>query len=137
MNITIRMAIPLLALLLGTLAHADTPEQQAERAALRWLATLDRGQYEQSWRNASPLVRRQVSMERWAQAVGAARNPLGKVRSRAHLTATYREHIPGAPDGKFVILRFDTAFENKRGAIETVTEMLVGNQWMTVAYFIQ
>jgi hypothetical protein len=41
-----------------------------------------------------------------------------KVKSR-----TYAESLPGAPDGKYVVIELEASFENKKTAVETVTLM--------------
>jgi hypothetical protein len=53
----------------------------------------------------------------------AARNPLGKLESRNMLKTQEATSLPGAPDGKYVVMSFETAFEHKKSAIETVTFM--------------
>jgi hypothetical protein len=56
-----------------------------------------------------------------------------KVRSRE-----YAEKLPGAPDGKYVVIQFDTAFANKASAVETVTPMLdADGVWRVSGYFVR
>ena len=54
----------------------------------------------------------------------AVRNPLGKLISRQVKSKTYMTSLPGAPDGEYVVIQFETSFENKESAIETVTPMM-------------
>jgi len=46
--------------------------------------------------------------------------------------------MPGAPDGQYVVMQFDTSFTNKKTAVETVT---VGpkqdGQWKASGYYIK
>ena len=49
---------------------------------------------------------------------------LGKVLSRKLVSKTYTESLPGAPDGKYVVVQYRTSFEHKESAVETVTPML-------------
>jgi hypothetical protein len=52
--------------------------------------------------------------------------------------APYRESLPGVPDGKYVVLEFDTSFENKKTAVETVTPMQESDGTFRVSgYFIK
>jgi hypothetical protein len=37
------------------------------------------------------------------------------VNARSMVTATYATTLPGAPDGEYVVIRFDTSFENAQG----------------------
>jgi hypothetical protein len=46
--------------------------------------------------------------------------------------------LPGAPDGQYVIIQFETSFENKQNAVETVTPMLdTDSQWRISGYYIK
>jgi len=46
--------------------------------------------------------------------------------------------MPGAPDGKYVIIQYDTVFENKASAVETVTPMVdPDGSWRVSGYFIR
>jgi hypothetical protein len=46
--------------------------------------------------------------------------------------------MPGAPDGKYVVMQFDTSFEAKKTTIETVTFKLEKDgQWKSAGYYIK
>lgn len=110
----------------------------AERAALEWLALIDRGETAASWDAAASLFRRAVSAQQWAQSLDAARTPLGPVVARRLKSARAATELPGAPDGEYVVLQFDTKFEHKRAAVETVTPMRDGDgEWRVSGYFIR
>jgi hypothetical protein len=110
----------------------------AERTALEWLALIDRGETGASWDAASSLFRRAVSAQQWAQSLDVARTPLGAVVARRLKNARAATELPGAPDGEYVVLQFDTTFEHKRAAIETVTPMRdVDGQWRVSGYFVR
>lgn len=109
----------------------------AKQAANDWLALVDNGKYERSWNEAASLFRNLVSTSDWMKAVSVARVPLGKVVSRELVSATYSTTLPGAPDGEYVVLQFQTRFENKAKAIETVTPMLDQNRWRVSGYYVR
>jgi len=130
-------SISLGALVTG-LPAAQSPEDLAEKSALAWLALVDAGNYEESWRDAASFFRGAVSQEDWKKAMVGARQPLGKLLSRKVKSRTYRESLPGAPDGKYVVFEFDASFENKKTAVETVTPMLDPDGTFRVSgYFIK
>jgi hypothetical protein len=53
-------------------------------------------------------------------------------------TKTYKTSLPGAPDGEYVIIQFETSFENKKIAIETVTPMMdKDGNWRVSGYYIK
>ncbi len=110
----------------------------AERAALEWLALVDGGDARSSWSAAATLFRRAVPEERWAESLDAARGPLGKVESRRLTSAKPATELPGAPDGEYVVFQFDTVFERKRAAGETVTPMRdTDGAWRVSGYFVR
>jgi hypothetical protein len=45
---------------------------------------------------------------------------------------------PWAPDGSYVVLQFETRFEHKAAAVETVTSMLDRDGvWRVAGYFVR
>jgi hypothetical protein len=115
---------------------ADT--RAAEDAARAWLALVDGGRYAESWGAAAAAFREAVPRERWAEQVGVARRPLGHVLERALRSAVPRTSLPGAPDGEYVVLQFDTVFERAQAAVETVTPMRDRDgRWRVSGYFIR
>lgn len=130
-----------LALLLAVLPAPQSsvaPEDLAEKSALAWLAQVDAGRYEESWKEAASLFRGAVSQEDWKKMMTGTRQPLGKTLSRKVKSRTYKESLPGAPDGKYVVLEFDTSFENKKTSVETVTPMLeLDGAFRVSGYFIR
>jgi hypothetical protein len=66
------------------------------------------------------------------------RTPLGKVVSRKLKSREYTEKMPGAPDGKYVVVQFDTVFANKSSSVETVVPMAdPDGSWRVSGYFIR
>jgi hypothetical protein len=119
---------------------ADSAEAEATRAATTWLALVDTGRFEESWRQAATLFRQAVTSAQWQQSVSAARRPFGKLLSREVVSAKYATSLPGAPDGEYVVIQFRAAFEHKKEAIETVTPMRDSadkRQWRVSGYYIR
>ncbi len=113
-------------------------EKAAAESAKRWLALVDQGNYGASWDEAAQLFRNAVPKAQWEKQVQAARTPLGKVESRKLKSATYTTQLPGAPDGKYVVIQYETSFEHKKSAVETITPMLdKDGQWRVSGYYIR
>lgn len=114
------------------------PEDAAQTAAESWLKLVDAGKYAESWDQAAKLFRGAVTRDGWGQAVSGVRAPLGKVVTRKIKSRQYAESLPGAPDGKYVVIQYDTSFENKKAAVETVTPMLdPDGTWRVSGYYIR
>jgi hypothetical protein len=130
------MAIFLLAGI-SCAANAEK-EKEAVTAAEKWLILTDAGEYSESWQKAASYFKNAVEQEQWNQMLQSVRAPLGKVISRKLKNKTYRTNLPGAPDGQYVVIQFETSFQNKKSAIETVTPMLdKDNQWRVSGYYIK
>ncbi len=113
-------------------------EQLAQQSAESWLALVDSGKYAESWQEASSLFKAHVSKEDWQKMMHATRDPLGKVISRKLKNATYTKTLPGAPDGDYVVIQYETRFEHKQSAVETITPMHdTDGQWRVSGYFIK
>ena len=134
-----RTATVLFLLTFGVLSttSAQEPEVAAEHAALSWLSLLDGEQYYATWNSAATLFKDQLSPWQWQQSASAARSPFGALRSRRLKSATYATSLPGAPDGEYVVLQFDSVFDHKAFAVETVTPMLDNGVWRVGGYFIR
>lgn len=134
-------SVLLVTLLLCASAAAQPqqkPEQLAQQSSDAWLALVDSGKYADSWDEAAQLFKAAVTKERWQSALGAVRTPQGKVLSRKLKSATFSKTLPGAPDGEYVVIQYDTSFEHKQSAVETVTPMLdKDGKWRVSGYFIK
>ena len=114
------------------------PLSRAEMAATRWLAVVDAGDYPLSWRTAANLLQSSVTQPQWESALQTSRLPLGSVKSRTLKAASYSRTLPFAPDGDYVLMEYETRFEFKSLAIETLTTMKDrDNTWKVAGYFIK
>ena len=107
-------------------------------SAEAWITMVDEGRYADSWNQAAGYFKDAVKEEQWQKSLQAARKPLGKVISREVKTKSYHTSLPGAPDGEYVVIQFDTSFQNKKSAVETVTPIMdKDGHWRVSGYFIQ
>jgi len=130
-------------LLLAAALRADeaaekAAEKAAEQAAKVWLDTLDAGNYVECWKQASALFQSKVTEEQWKTAARNARGPYGKVLSRKVKSAQFERTLPYAPDGEYVVIQYETSFENKKDAVETVTPMKdKDGTWRVSGYYVR
>lgn len=118
-------------------AVSSPEEQHIADAALRWLAVLDEGQFEQSWENTDAVVKGQVTAQQWAAAVRAGREPMGAFKSRKVTGIQTLSSVPGLPDGEYAIVTFSSRFANKAGGTETASLSKSSGQWRLIGYFIR
>jgi len=137
--------IPLLwaTLLAGTVAgcaaKSSTPAAKAANSAAQtWLTAVDQGDYSESWTNAAVLFQQAITSEKWTDALQQVRQPLGSLISRKIKSAQEMSSLPGAPDGRYIVMQFETSFANKQSAVETVTFILEKDgQWRAAGYYIK
>lgn len=130
----------LFLLVLSLVARAAETEDtsKAQIAAKAWLALVDAEKYGQSWDEAALLFRSAVMKAEWEKAARAARAPLGAMKSRTFKSANFTRSLPGAPDGEYVVIQFDSRFANKASAIETVTPMRdKDGTWRVAGYYVR
>ncbi len=113
-------------------------EKNAQSAAEAWLSLVDAGKYSQSWSEAAASFKRAIDAPGWEKALDGVRPALGAMVSRTVKSATYATTLPGAPDGEYVVIVFNTSFEKKASAVETVTPMKdPDGRWRVSGYFIK
>jgi hypothetical protein len=135
------------ALVLAAAATLAAPQLAADdeidtvpalEAAQAWLAEIDTGAYGKSWDDAAPAFQGAMPRDEWIKRVAAVRSPLGSVVARKVRSVSYRKELPGAPAGEYVVLDYDTRFENRPISVETVTPMRdKDGRWRVSGYYIR
>ena len=116
---------------------AEPLKEKAAAAAEKWLSLIDGEKYGESWKEAAEFFRNAVKQGQWEQSMQSMRKPLGKLVSRQVKSKTYSTSLPGAPDDEYVVIQFETSFEKKKSAVETVSPMMQKDgQWRVSGYFI-
>ena len=113
---------------------ADKAEDLAQVGAESWLKLTDAGDGGASWEQGSKLLKAAYTKAAWTQLGDRALASLGKVVSRK---LTSRQKPEGAPDGKYMTIQYETAFQKKTSAVETVTLTLdPDGVWRVMAYVV-
>jgi hypothetical protein len=116
----------------------SSPEEPAVSSAKAWLTLNDQGNYAECWKEAAPYLQNTITQDAFSNSLNAARKPLGDLVSRKLISSQHVTELPGAPDGQYVVMQFETSFANKKSAVETIT---VGpeqdDQWKVSGYYIK
>lgn len=116
----------------------EEAEFAAQVAAEKWLTLIDFANYEESWNQAASIFKAHVSLDEWKSSAKAVQESLGTVLSRALKSKEYFTELPGAPDGEYVVMQYETTFENKQNGTETVTPMKdKDGEWRVSGYFVK
>ena len=106
--------------------------------AQAWLSQIDNGDYVNSWNESSTLFRGAINKQDWSTSLAAVRKPLGKLIGRKVAKTEESNSLPGVPDGRYIVMHFNTSFEQKKSTLETVTFTLdVDKKWRAAGYFIK
>lgn len=128
----------LLAAAPAAVAADPDPTAPAQAAAVQWLSLSDGARYGDAWEQAAVYFRDSIKKPDWEAAAKAARGPLGALQSRRLQSAVVKTSLPGMPDGEYVVIEYETRFENKAAAIETITPMKEKDgSWKVAGYFIR
>jgi predicted SnoaL-like aldol condensation-catalyzing enzyme len=116
----------------------QSKEKAVVHTAKAWLKLVDEGKYSESWDEAAQYFKNAVPREQWRNSLESFRNPLGVVLSRNLKSKKYTKTLPGAPDGEYVVIQYETSFKNKQHATETITPMRdKDGKWRVSGYYIR
>jgi len=117
---------------------SSTATSDAVKSAEAWLRLVDESKYSQSWKTAASFFKTHVSSDVWEKQVASVRTTLGKLLSRKQRSSKQVTSLPGVPDGNYVVIEYDSSFEGKKSAIETVTPMQEKDgSWKVSGYFVR
>jgi hypothetical protein len=110
----------------------------AQQVAKAWLTEIDGDQYDNTWDHAATLFQQQVTKQQWQIQMIRIRGLLGAVEKRKLIAAELRHNLPGAPDGQYVVLKYESKFEHKMRGLEVVTPMKdADGKWRVAGYIIR
>lgn len=104
---------------------------ERDAAARDWLALVDQEDWQASYDAAGTAFQEPNTVESWRAASEQARGPLGPVLSREAI----QFDTVASPQG-YQIVRYRTDFENRAGAIESITLQREDGVLRVVGYFI-
>jgi hypothetical protein len=139
MKLKIILTVLALCFSTGAIASPNKVDTAAVKIVVeKWLALVDSGQYETSWKRSSELLRSKVSKSDFKDQLSKARGPLGRLLKRELRLKETESSLPGAPDGQYIIFQYVSSFANKENATETVTPHLDKDKhWRISGYVIR
>jgi len=113
-------------------------DRETIEAAQTWLALVDAGKFGLAWDDASPHLKSVVTRAKWIAGMSEARKPFGKLKERTPARFARSHSMPGAPEGDYSIIEFETEFANGKRATEQIIWMLGDNGvWRVSGYYIR
>jgi serine/threonine-protein kinase len=124
-------ALALLAIAFGC---AQGDEEPAVAAVDAWLAIVDSGELGLAWDRSSSTFRNELAKEAFETSIRDSRAPLGSFVSRKVRSAQAARSLPGAPRGRYVVIHYDSQFENQKSAVESLTAVYEEDEWRVLGY---
>jgi Protein of unknown function (DUF4019) len=132
------LALALLATVSAVAGAQDTPEQAAQQALESWLPLWDAGQCAESYTRLAEQIRKDISQTRWCEYWSAVRKPLGALKTRRLREARYLPALKDVPDRDGAMLQYDSTFENRAAAVETIGMVHERDgSWRVANYLVQ
>ncbi len=130
--------LPLLLLTVPLTLVAQGSPEAASAADRQWLGQIDSGDYQAAYQASAKVMQDAATEPQFAQSMKAARAPLGDLRSRKLTDAEPTTTLPGAPDGHYVVAKYQSSFMKKASAVETVVvSQGEDGAWHVAGYFIR
>ena len=106
-------------------AATPAPDDRARQ----WLVLVDDKNFPQSWKDAGKAFQSRQTADAWASDANNKRVPLGAVASRDLKSIDLSRN-------NVAVIRYDTSFARKTGAVETVTLTYENNGWAVSDYSV-
>jgi hypothetical protein len=118
-------------------AATEKDDDEVVAESRKWLGLIDDGKAGLAWDGADASLRASITRAKWTGGIRDLRKPYGKVKQRTTTQIARTHSLPGAPDGDYAIVQFDTEFTNGRHASELVTWSLTNTSWRVSGYQIR
>ena len=131
--------LPLICFLLSQPAQAISADDQSARdTALRWLALVDSGHYQQAFGELPPRIKAASNgADHFIKSMQTRRVPLGHARKRAFYKVEHYHNANGWPDGNYQQIDFKTSFERKALGWERVILTQETGHWQVGNYMFR
>ena len=110
----------------ATTSATPAPDDRARQ----WLVLVDDKNFSQSWKDAGKAFQSRQSADAWSNDANNKRVPLGAVASRDLKSIDLSRN-------NVAVIRYDTSFAKKTGAVETVTLTFETNGWAVTNYSVE
>lgn len=139
MHIFLKNTVMIMAILLlvaGQVSATSLQPANYGAQAIAYLELLDQSNFQDAWSEMSPLYCAMNVQTQWQQRISAIRQAYGPIKSRELRRTSYRTSFRNAPDGEYIIMQFDSAFEYKFKGIETVVLQCTPSKSCTVIDYV-
>ena len=130
--------IALLACSRGEKIDENDAVNAAVIAAENWLELVDGRNITGSWGATAEIFKKGGNLAQWQSALEEGSKVYGKLVSRQLREALYKSKLPGGGRGHFVVIQYDSVYENREKVLETITPMLEKDgHWRVAGYIVK
>ncbi|HEY0426245.1 MAG TPA: DUF4019 domain-containing protein [Pyrinomonadaceae bacterium] len=108
----------------------------AQKALEVWTPLWDAGKYEDAYAEMASYTRETIKANTWRLYWMGARQPLGKLKTRALFKSEYIKSMKGLPDREGAIFQYQSSFENRESVLETFALMREADGAWRVANYL-
>jgi hypothetical protein len=113
----------------------DDAVKAGTETAKQWVKLVDDQQYDKTWDHVGKVFKSSFKQADWSDMLKKGRDQLGTVKKRELGKAEFITELPGAPKGEYVVVTWNTEFQNQPEAInEIVVATRESAQWKVVGY---
>ncbi len=99
---------------------------------------MDAADYGDAWHASASIFRAAVTIDNWEERAQSVRGPLGSLQRRIRRDVLSKTNPMSSPRGEYLMITFDSAFENNASMVETVTMFQESDgSWRVAGYFVK
>ncbi len=102
----------------------------------RWLTLIDQGNVDASYNMSSPLMKRAMTKEQWAQNLQLMRSKFGAATAREWFRIERNVNPQGMPPGEYLSVFTLANGEKRVGGAEKISLVLTNVGWIPVGYVV-
>lgn len=114
----------------------SSEKEAVTNSATTWLKQLDDRQYSQSWLDAGPSFKADMTKRQWEIGMKYLRTPYGGVISRKIKSCKLVDYDPQTGHHQLAATEFRTTFKDQKTVTEFVHLEFVNNLWRVSIYYL-
>ncbi|MRI32300.1 hypothetical protein EOPP23_04735 [Endozoicomonas sp. OPT23] len=112
----------------------ESDKKIATASAQKWLEYADTRSWERAWAASSDFYRNEMPVSHMGNLMYQHRKPFGALKDRKVKNVTYKYLKEGTLPGEYLIVAFDSEFENQKVVEVVVTYKEKDNLWRASGY---
>ena len=112
----------------------DKDRKIASASAQKWLEYADTRSWERAWAASSDFYRKEMPVSHMGNLMYQHRKPFGALKNRKVKNVTYKYLEEGTLPGEYLVVEFDSEFENQKIVEIVVTYKEKDNLWRASGY---